>query len=214
MSWNDINNGNNSGAKEVKYVKFPVGKTKLRVLDAEPYSRWTHWIPQANNGKGMSVDCIGKGCPVCALIADDKKNKRDKRYRASKSHAINVLVREQGSNPVNEVMIMDKGNSIFGMMADLMGEMGDLRNFDITVTRRGESLGDITYTVLPVYPPTPLTAEEIALEKYDIKELRKPLTAEQVNTLLAGGSLVVEEATESNTADEVAGVDIDFTQAV
>lgn len=211
MAWLDVNNNGNGGSStEVKYVKFPVGKTKLRVLDAEPYSRWTHWIKAANAGKGMSVDCIGKGCPVCRAIVEDKKAKREKRYSSSKSHAINVLVKDQLGTAVNEVQILDKGNSIFGMMADIMSESGDLRGYDLTITRRGESLGEISYTVLPVYPPTPLTDSEKALEKVDIKEMRKPLTAEQIEVLMAGGSLAPKEESSDSAGD----INIDFTTAV
>lgn len=218
MAWSDvINQGNSNQSEEVKYVKFPIGITKLRILDEQPFSRWTHWIPQANNGKGMSVNCLGKGCPVCKAMAEDKKANRKKRYNASKSHALNVFVHETKVNgqvtPVKEVQILDKGNGIFGGLYAIFEQMGDLRNYDVTVTRVGENLGDIKYTILPVYPPSELSQQDkqIASIKYDVEEVKKSFTAEEIETLLSGGTIQKENTESSNTSENTIP-NVDFSE--
>lgn len=228
--WNDLTQGNsnNSGsASEVKYLKLKPGVTKIRVLDEEPFSRWTHWIQAANSGKGLSVDCLGKGCPVCAEIAKDKKAKATKRYNSTKSHAINILARSfktlQGveTSLNNEVNILDKGNKIFTGLLACMSNMGDLRNYDVTITQVGEDFGSITQTVMPTFPPSPLTDEEKALPKYDLLTLKKSFTAEQVVALMNGGTLdAVNAMSDAPTVDAPtmpttnAPVGVDFTRPV
>ena len=60
MSWDfEINSG---GAK-AEFTKFPVGVTRIRVIDDEPNVRWTHWIQQHKR----SINCPGKDCPICEI---------------------------------------------------------------------------------------------------------------------------------------------------
>lgn len=210
MSWNDVGsnvkqNNNNEGKKTV-YVTLPVGSTKLRIVDEEPESRWTHWIPQANGGKGLSVRCIGKGCPVCTAIKADKAANRKTKYSSTKSHAINVIDRADG-----EVKVLDKGNSIFNQLLVLMGQMGDLRNYDVTITRTGESFGSISYMVTPVFPPSELTEEEkakVEANRFDLKEITKAFTAEQIVQLMSGATL--DEVVKND--EEVVDEPVDFTR--
>jgi len=217
MSWNEIlnpqsnNTVNNEGA--VKYCKLKAGANKLRVLDEEPYSRWSHWIPQANSGKGTSVDCIGKDCPVCAKIKEDKANGVKQKYSTKKAHAINVLNRE-----TNEVEILDSGNKIFQGLATLLSQMGDLRKYDVNIVKSGSGTST-TYQVLPIYPPVPLTDAEKNMKLYDIKNIYKKLTKEQILGLMSGKSLAevtktegTEEATTTNENDTALGVD--FGEAI
>lgn len=216
MSWDAIlnseSNGNGGSSEKVKYTSFPEGTIKVRILDEQPYSRWRHWIPQANGGKGTSVDCIGKGCPVCAAISADKVAKRVPKMSGSKSHAINVLNRTTG-----DVEILDKGNTVFTSMATIMQQMGDLRGYDITITRKGKGT-DSTYTVLPVFPPTPLTEAEKGLTKYNIQELYKPFTVDQINQIMTGKSIA--DVTKDTTAEPVQATgttgmpNVDFSQSV
>jgi hypothetical protein len=217
MSWNEIlnppNNNSVNNESAVKYCKLKAGTNKLRVLDEEPYSRWSHWIPQANSGKGTSVDCIGKGCPVCAKIKEDKANGAKQKYSTKKAHAINVLNRE-----TNEVEILDSGNKIFQGLAILLSQMGDLRGYDVNIVKSGSGTST-TYQVLPVYPPVPLTDAEKSMKLYDIKSIYKKLTPEQILGLMSGKSLAevtkteeTEEATATNENDTALGVD--FGEAI
>lgn len=198
--WADVTNENNQdkSASEVKYVKLPEGRVKMRVLDDEPKSRWRHFINGngCNNGKGIGVNCIGKGCPVCAENKKAKAATGKNKYNTSMSHLINVLVIEiqevgKPAKQVNEVMLLDKGNTIFSSMADLISQGCNLKERSIIITKKGKKFNEITYTVNPTLNEESLTPEqiEIAKDTYDLFEVDKNLSIEDLNTLLAGGTL-------------------------
>jgi hypothetical protein len=223
MSWQDVadktKNQNNSGNK-TNYVKLEQGVTRLRIRDEEPVSRWVHWIPQANGGKGLSVTCIGKGCPVCREMFEDKKAKRKTKYSSRKQHAINVLTRSF-TNPagvsttINEPQVLDSGNQVFDGLLVVMKQMGDLRNYDVMITKQGESFGEIKYTVLPTFPPSELTEAEKALPVVDLNTMVAPLTAEQIEMLMQGAMMeaVLGANTENATDNSAQGLQVDFTQS-
>ena len=217
--WSNVGaNGGGAEKKEVKYVKFPVGASVIRVLDVPPYSRFTHWIPSANNGKGVGIDCIGKDCPICKVIQTEKREKlKIRTYNNKMTHSINVLVKKLGGQDVNEVMVLEQGNGLFGQIKDqmtLLAQMGmspDLRNVDIIVNRTGTGFNDTKYSVM-VNQMTmkPLSAEEQALEKYDLKEIKPKLNADQVIQLMNGKSL--EDVCSSESGSDFEEVDaVDFT---
>lgn len=204
-NWNkiltNVNNNNGGDKSEVKYTSFPEGTTTIRVIEAEPYSRYTHWIPQANSGKGLSVDCIGAGCPVCEAIAVARKNKSKERvYSKTATHAINIINRTTGQHE-----LLDKGNGIFGTLATINAQMGDLRNFDINITKTGKKLGDIKYTILPSFSSQPFTQAEEELKKEELFNIRdrELLSKEQILALMSGKSLQeVLEASDTDTQSE------------
>jgi hypothetical protein len=208
MSWNEIvskENKEQSGEK-MEYLKLENGVTQIRIVDEEPVSRWRHWIPQTNSGKGTSVNCIGKGCPVCAEMAAAKKTGTKQKYSSTKSHAINVISRADG-----KIKVLDKGNKIFSQLATYMQQMGDLRGYDIKIVTTNAGNTDATYTIMPVFPPTPLTDAEKALPTYDLLGIMKPLTAEQILQLMNGKSMaditaVAEETTPADGASNAPNV--------
>jgi hypothetical protein len=213
--WTDLErrerNSGESTNKKVEYVKLtPGGTVKLRILDEQPESRWVHWVQSANKGKGLGIRCNGKGCPICADISEKKKTKQAQRYSCTKSHSINVLNRNTG-----KVEILDKGNKIFEQLLNMLNQMGDLRNFDIsiTTTKTGSENTNVNYSVLPTFPPTPLTEAEKAMEKYDLKEITKGFTNEQILLLIGGAT--IEEVTSNVTTDisNDSSEPIDFTQS-
>ena len=188
------------------------------MLDIAPYSRYCHWIPSANNGKGVGIDCIGKDCPICKVIQTEKREKlKIRTYNNKMTHSINVLVKKLGGQDVNEVMVLEQGNGLFGQIKDqmtLLAQMGmspDLRNVDIIVNRTGTGFNDTKYSVM-VNQMTmkPLSAEEQALEKYDLKEIKPKLNADQVIQLMNGKSL--EDVCSSESGSDFEEVDaVDFT---
>lgn len=212
MSWETIGNNAKDKKSEIPYVKFPQGQTLIRILDDAPYSRWTHWLPKANGGKGLSVDCIGKECPVCKARRESEENKN--LFSVRQAHSINVLVKKLGSETKNEVMILEGGNGLFSDIKSIMsllemqGLPKDLTMTDIVVIRTGEKLST-KYSVMPVQPFAPLTDEQKALEKYDTAKLKPMFTKEQIEKLMNGAT--IEEVTEEKKDDNV---DVDFTQQV
>lgn len=197
FSWNNVGQQGNGEKKEIGYLKFPEGASVIRILDDAPYSRFTHWIPQANQGKGVSIDCIGKNCPICEVIKKEKKEgKTTKSFNSKMTHSINVLVRKLGGQDKNEVMVLEQGNGLFGSIKDqmtMLSNMGfdpDLKNVDLFINRTGKGFNDTKYSVM-ANPATlkPLTEDEKKLEKYDLKELKPMLDEAQVIMLMNGKSL-------------------------
>lgn len=216
--WTNVGTKEGAGdKKEVKYVKFPVGLSIIRVLDVAPRSRFTHWIGKANSGKGVGIDCIGKNCPICEVIKMERKEKLpNKTYTSKMTHSINVLVKKLGAQDVNEVMVLEQGNGLFGQIKDqmtLLAGMGlspDLRNVDLMVNRTGTGFNDTKYSVMVnQMNMKELTDAEKALEKYDLKEIKPTLDSNQIIDLMTGKSLdeVCNVSEGNGIGEEVMGVD-------
>ena len=200
-NWENIGvkEGGNNNNKEIKYLKFEEGTTIIRLLDEAPVSYYSHWITTANKGKGVGIACTGKGCPVCKVIAEERKLKvpyNKMTYNKPIKHMINVLVKKINGTDVNEVMLLEAGNGIFGSIKDqitlltTMGYEPDLTAIDLIINRTGKGFGDTKYSVI-CNPATvkPLTEEEKALEKYDLFKVKPDLDNGQVIDLIAGKSL-------------------------
>jgi hypothetical protein len=78
---------------------------------------------------------------------------------------------------------------VFEGLLTIMQQMGDLKNYDVTITQTGEGFGNINYTILPTFPPVALTPEEASLPRYDISDISKALTVEQIEKLMAGATM-------------------------
>lgn len=225
-AWNNIVNGNNgsTGGTQIDYLKFPDGQTTIRLIDKEPYSRWTHWVQQANKGKGVSIDCIGKGCPICEERKKEKATgvkPSDMKFKVAMTHSINVIDRADG-----KVKVLEKGNGLFQDLANAltmlttMGQAPDITLIDIIVTKSGKVFNQIKYAVMP-NPSTirPLNEEELALEKYNLEELKPKLEAFQVIQLMNGASLdevTGGDKTESDMQpdDSQSPFNVDFSKQV
>lgn len=121
MGWNDVATTEKNDAKKVKWAELKEGTLyQMRALDEAPYSRYTHWIPQANNGKGTTIDCIGRDCPVCADRNAKKASGATQKYGARKQHAMNVINKATG-----EVELLDKGKRCFEALAGIRDMVGD-----------------------------------------------------------------------------------------
>ena len=205
--------------QEVKYLKFEEGTTIIRLLDDAPVSYYAHWIPHANKGKGCGVACIGKDCPICKVIAQERKLKVEYNkmsYTKPMKHMINVLVKKVNGKDVNEVMLLEAGNGIFGSIKDqmtLLSTMGmstDLTAIDLIVNRTGKGFGDTKYSVM-CNPASikPLTEEEKNLEKYDLFSVKPELNAEQILQMMDGKSL--DEVVNGTTEEENSDIELDLS---
>lgn len=207
MSWNDVvsGNGGSSDKKETKYTKLPVGATQLRCLDDAPKGRYTHWIPQANGGRGLSVNCSGKDCPICEIRKGEKEAAKaagqsmpSYSYNMRKAFAMNVLNRG-----TNEVEILEKGKTVFEQLKTLQDEIGPVTNYDVKLVRRGTEFNDVSYSALPM-AVAPLSATELALEKFDIDKICEPWTAEQIRQAMNGATIADIFGGETNESVETA----------
>ena len=201
-TWDLVTENENvrEGKSETNYVKFVEGDNQLRILDAEPKAIWVHWLANANNGKGLSVVCLGKDCPMCAKYRYDKANKVNTRDRLSRQFVINVYNRN-----TKRVELLQKGKSIFGTLATFHKSMGDITGYDMNIVKTGKGL-DTKYTPVPVMQSEPVPQ---GLELYNLDEVTKAFDPMVVELLISG--MTIEDAKktvgEANTNQEFNGVE-------
>jgi len=133
MSW-DFN------TKKAEFTKFPVGVTRIRVLDDSPFMRWTHWIPKFSR----SINCPGKGCPICTIRKQQKANKEPYAYAMSRRFTMNIYNLE-----TERVELMEQGIGFFEDLRDLKADAEkdgkSLKDVIIKVRRRGTGKDDTSY---------------------------------------------------------------------
>lgn len=180
MSGWDLDSGSNGGGQEVDFTKFPVGVTKIRVVDVAPHQRWTHWMPQFRR----SVNCPGRGCPIDEIRRQEKANGVPYSYNMTKRFALQIINRETG-----KLEIMEQGKTFMEDLRDLMNDLREdgksLSDVDIKVRRRGTDANDTTYR-LDIDEEYPLSDNDkkLAENKLDLNEYFKPHTPEQIMKLL------------------------------
>ena len=184
------NENSREGKGETSYVKFQDGNNQMRILDAEPKAVWVHWLSQANNGKGLSVVCLGKNCPMCEKLRYDKANNVQTRDRIQRQFVINVYNRA-----TQRVELLQKGKTIFETLATFHKSMGDITGYDINIVKTGRGL-DTRYTVIPVMQSEPVPQ---GLELYNLDEVTKVFERPMVDLLMSGMS--IEDAQKTFNAD-------------
>jgi hypothetical protein len=169
---------------ESKYVKFKIGENKLRIV-SDVYESLRHQLKINDQFKNIAcpktLDRTAP-CPICSM--GDKPKDR---------WIVKVIDRSS-----NTVKILESGHMIFGQLSSLNEnpEYGDPREFDITITRKGEKL-DTEYNVIPARVNSKLTAEEIKMvkdDKFDLELYTTPRTEGELKEILKG----VEKEEEIN----------------
>lgn len=138
MGWNDVERVNGEEKEKIPYTKFE-GSTVIRVIDKEPYSFWSHWLPKQNTG----VTCPGKGCPICSVMAEQRASNLPKTYNSTQRHAVRIW-----NYDTNQMEIMIQGKTFFSQLLTFHREIGDLTGYDLKVIRKGSGK-DTTYTLIP-----------------------------------------------------------------
>lgn len=180
-SW-DLDTGSGGDKQKVEFTKFPEGITRVRVVDEAPFQRWTHFFKKARR----SLNCPGKGCPICEIRKMEKANKQPHVHNMTKRFALNVINRE-----TNRIEILEQGKTFIQDLKDIMGDLKEegnaLIDADLKVRRRGTGIEDTTYRI-DVDKVYPLTEKDNELIKNRIKldEYFQPHTPEQILRLLAG----------------------------
>lgn len=200
--WNfDTNTGGNG--KKAEFTKFPAGITKIRVLDDAPNIRWTHWLQQHKR----SVNCPGKGCPICEIRKQQKANKEPYTYAMGRRFAMNIFNLE-----TNKVEIMEQGVGFFEDLRDVMNDIQSdgnvLKDAILKVRRRGTGKDDTSYRI-DKEDVQPLSAEELAKFQEDsikLDEYFKPHTNEQILRIISGEAwdevMKSEQEEPTNTESE------------
>jgi hypothetical protein len=185
FSWDvDSNTGGTGGGDKANFAKFPEGITKIRVIDEAPYQRWTHFMKKFKR----SINCPGKGCPICEIRRAEKQNKMPYSHAMAKRFALNIINRE-----TNRVEIMEQGKTFIQDLVDLMGDLREdggktLLDADIKVRRRGLGQDDTTYRldIDSVSALSDIDKDLIDKKRIKLDEYFKPHTPEQILRLLNG----------------------------
>jgi hypothetical protein len=179
QSWDFDSVGGSGGGKKTEFTKFPVGVTRIRIIDPAPHIRWVHWMNQFQR----SVNCPGN-CPIDDIRRRQKANNEQYTYNMQKKFSINIINRETGQQE-----IMEQGVTFFEDIRDLMEDLKDdgrtLLDVDLRVKRRGTGKDDTTYRI-DIDEKYPLTDDDKKMveAKKDLKEYFKPHTNEQILALL------------------------------
>jgi hypothetical protein len=173
MSWQDVD-GKSGNGRDPDILELKSGTTKLmHVLlpdNDEPFSYWTHYIPNKKPGgaKGAVVICPGRDtCPACASGI----------YRTKRVHAINVWDYENKA-----VKILEGGNSIFQALKQIKEQIGTLTTVDISIKKIGEKL-ETTYSTIPIPMMTPFDPSQIH-GVFPVSSLRMPNTPEEIQKVI------------------------------
>lgn len=202
-SWDFNSNSNNTTTyNKIEYTKFPVGITRLRIIDeGAPYIRWAHWF----NPASRYITCPGKTCPICEIRRRQKANRETVTHGMTRRFSINVINKESGKTEV-----LEQGIGFFEEvkeMKDALVAKGlDLIDADITVKRRGTGQEDTSYRI-DLGEEKPLTnAEAKLLEKrIDFAEHYKATEPEQIIRLLNGEKwedVMYKNENNNNSSDE------------
>ncbi len=178
MSWNfDTGNG-----RKAEFTKFPVGVTKIRVLDEAPFIRWMHWLQKFSRG----INCPGKDCPICAIRKQQKANQEQYTYNMSRKFAMNIYNFE-----TDKTEIMEQGINFFEDLRDLKADVEEdgnrLQDAVIKVRRRGTGKDDTSYR-LDVEEISSVDLSQFEEDLIDLSEFFAPHNPEDVMRLLDGES--------------------------
>jgi len=185
MGWNDVTREKSEDKDKLQYTKFEQGNTLIRILDDEPFSFWQHWLTKQNT----SVSCMGKDCPICGVIAQQKAANETPQYNSTQRHAIRIW-----NYTTQRMEILIQGRSFFTNLLELHKEVGELKTYDIKVIRKGQGK-DTKYVLLPAAPAEFQYADQC--EEVDMKEQFKAPTKEEMLMLMEGKTWTeINEATK------------------
>lgn len=183
-SWDLNANPNGGGGDKATFTKFPEGITRIRIVDDAPYQRWTHFIKKWSR----SINCPGRGCPICEIRKQQKTNKQPYTYPMAKRFAMNVINRETGG-----LEILEQGKTFMEDVKDMLNDLSakgkSLYDADLKVRRRGTGQDDTSYRI-DIESEYPLSeADKKMLEKrVKFDEYFQPHTPEQILRIVNGES--------------------------
>lgn len=189
-----IKNAKNKYSRNTsRTVKLKEGKTRVRILQAPSSPKFwadlgVHWIKTEKGGKPVAVvgcndHVLNEPCPICTLVekamrsaVDDESMQLYKDMKVKKSVLVNALIRS-GEDKSEEPVILELSQKTFGnvisMIENYAEDYGNILDpktgLDLTIERKGKSLSDTQYTVMPNPKSEPVPAG--ALEKmHDLED--------------------------------------------
>lgn len=211
FAWDDVDSNGGGGKSDIEYTKINAGSmVTLRILDDEPFSRWTHWLPVQKR----SLTCAGKDCPICAVIKSQKEAKETPTYSSTRRHILHVW-----NYDTNRIEFFEQGNTVFKDLSAFHKMLGGIKNADIKVMKTGQGK-DTKYTFMPS-GATPIPAnilEEYNAKKISFTERYKAPDIEDMKKLMAGASFEDvykqdDSASSNANTEEVKADNVDFTLA-
>lgn len=176
MSWNDVigrAEGAGRGAQDHLQIAPNTSKVVHILLEAgeEPYSFWTHYIPEANGGKGRGVVCPGRDiCPACAKGI----------YKTRRRHAINVYDIENKA-----IKVLEAGKTIMEQLKMILDAYGSFAGIDVSIRKTGEKM-NTQYGVIPIPRKEPFDKSLVANGKFALASIKAPNTPDAITTLMSG----------------------------
>jgi hypothetical protein len=197
----DFGSKGDGTTQKVEFAKFSPGITNIRVIGGEPVDRWTHWQP----AHSRSINCPGRGCPICEIRAHQKANKEPYTQGVARRFAIWIINRDTG-----KLELMEQGKNFFEELRDIMlelkGQGKSLSDVDLKVKRRGSAKDDTVYRI-DISSEYPLTESDTLLMEnaIDLTQYFKPHTPEQILEILNGKPWdeVMKKEEENSTEEEI-----------
>lgn len=185
----------------------------FRCLDEVPATVHVHYVSQEVNGEN-----VFRSIPATDDPDDDYIDQMSNRYPAKPRHVMRVLVYDDEGEP-DGVKALIGGVTIFRPMKKMAQQYGDIREFDIVLSRDGEGL-DTEYTVTSAPKSHDIDVEEWIAEMEDdadwnLDSLFPSVTAEEQKRIIdeAGIDITydpVQELVESMEPEEAANVRFGF----
>lgn len=203
FAWSDVTENNGGGKTDIEYTKINSGSMiTIRILDAEPFSRWTHWLPTHKR----SLTCAGKDCPICAVIKAQKANKETPTYNSTRRHILHVW-----NYDTKRIEFFEQGNAVFKDLSAFHQMLGDIRNADIKVMKTGQGK-DTKYTFMPQAPSQLDSAilKEYEEKKVNFAERYKAPEVDDVKALMSGKTF--DEVYGNKEADDDQEVSFEIAQ--
>jgi hypothetical protein len=176
------------------------------------YSRPTHFIAGAGNGKGQTVICPGDGCVECAVGGEHGSRRKIVALCAKYDTTGNDCKLPAGVKPTVTVGYISMSPTAYTAISELPSEGENLYAVDIKVTKKGNNIGwdFYRYSAPPAYTKVEGMTEEVmelAKAAYgDGKVLRnrlgKVVTAQELKFMVKGGGVVDTAA----TMDDIEGL--------
>ncbi len=182
MSGWDFDSGKSGNSMKAEFTKFPVGITRIRVIDGEPFERWSHYMPSLKR----SVNCPGRECPICEIRRQQRANKQPYTYDGGRRLVMNVINRE-----TDRIEIMDQGITFYQDLRDIMMDLKEegktLNDVDLKIRRRGMGKDDTSYRI-DVDKEYPLSADDEKLieGKIDLPQYFTPHSPEKILRIIQG----------------------------
>lgn len=176
----DLEKSNDGSGEKKEFAKFPEGVTEIRIFDSAPHQRWSHWLPLFTR----SVNCPGRGCPICDINKRARDNGDKNIYGNQKKFAMNIY-----NQSMNQLQIMDEGKLFMEDLRDVKDEIEKdgkpLIGAILKVRKRGTGR-DTTYRIdLKEHADLTKEEKEAFNDIVDLDEYYKKTPADKILELLA-----------------------------